>query len=478
MSTQGIATATGLSVATGSMGVITPVPTDYVAIYRLDGTDSISRVGGDDFRLGKECDVPKCSMFDGSTQYYNADADASIFNGLQTGFSVSFWVNISGNGTDKEIIGVGSSAAGNDGFYIRVLASGVIQVASNGSFTNSTGTVNNGKWRHVVVQYTGTDRKWYIDGVLDTTTTSTFNTLAPSTFKIGVNSFVSSAWMNGMIDNVRVYDRILTDPEIMALCMNTCDYRPEMDDSGAIGVWNAQDQTTITTVTGVSQWDNLVAGGVHLKQATANNQPSASNTNTNNIFYIENDNSVNKQYFKTDPNAFDIGTSGELTVVHDMNIISNADLQSAIWNANATNPLLFSSNNAAAFDGQLRSNNLAVANVSATSPPYTGFHMWSAVVSKGGSGNQNLLELFHNGTSQGQTGPGNTNNLTQLQTLAVFVRELGERVLTAGMSNIFISASTDQATRQKLEGVVAWRNGAQASLPGGHPYQTVPPERG
>jgi hypothetical protein len=446
-------------------GDLDPVP-DYVAIFRLDGTDSIPRVGGDDFRLGKECPIPKASMFDGSTQYFNADAYASIFTGLQTGFSVSAWVNTLNTSSDGEIMGAGASAAGNNGFYIRILSGGLIQVSSDGNFNNSTGaTVNDGVWHHIVITYDGTDIRYYIDGALDSTVTSTFNTLAPTTFKIGVNSFASTAYQDGRLDNIRVYDRVLDLTDVQAIEAYQCDYRSETDDTSAIDVYNAQDSTTITEAASlVSQWDSLVSGGINMTEAT--NKPSTGNFGVNNINYIEADGVADKLTAASQ----DIGTTGNVMFVFDSNIGTVTGQNESIVSRDGTTNIRFKANNASEFRGIVDTN--AATNVAATGFPYSGYNLWSIVYDFSNS----TLSLYHNGTLEASTSDY-TTKLDQTANFLAFVDSTGANFLDCGMSNIVITNSVDATTRQNHEGVIAWRNGQQASLDASHPYKTIPPER-
>ena len=91
---------------------------------------------------------------------------------------------------------------------------------TNNPGATSTTNINNGAWHHLVgVRRDGTDLRLYVDGVLestatDTTTGDTTNDLA---IGIGARRTTAAGPFNGLIDEVRVYNRALTPAEIKRL---------------------------------------------------------------------------------------------------------------------------------------------------------------------------------------------------------------------------------------------------------------------
>lgn len=73
----------------------------------------------------------------------------------------------------------------------------------------------NSAWHHVVGSQTGTTTKLYIDGVLCRTATST--AIGNSTGTVEIGRFNSGYYYNGTIDDVRVYNRALSDAEVLGL---------------------------------------------------------------------------------------------------------------------------------------------------------------------------------------------------------------------------------------------------------------------
>ncbi len=81
--------------------------------------------------------------------------------------------------------------------------------------------VGDGTWRHVVITYTSGEHKLYVDGKLeasDTTTgTTTDNATGSMPLYLGAWGGDGGAYSTALIDDVRVYDHVLTEGEVKAL---------------------------------------------------------------------------------------------------------------------------------------------------------------------------------------------------------------------------------------------------------------------
>ncbi|UCG48833.1 MAG: LamG domain-containing protein, partial [Phycisphaerales bacterium] len=76
----------------------------------------------------------------------------------------------------------------------------------------------NGVWHHVAGTYDGANLKVYVDGALQATT-AYVGSIASSTYAVNIarNSQVTGRFYAGAVDDVRIYDRALTDAEVAAL---------------------------------------------------------------------------------------------------------------------------------------------------------------------------------------------------------------------------------------------------------------------
>ncbi|MFZ0033784.1 MAG: LamG domain-containing protein, partial [Sedimentisphaerales bacterium] len=73
-------------------------------------------------------------------------------------------------------------------------------------------------WHHVAGTYDGNEVKLYIDGVLKATTAHS-GTIGTNTYNvnIGTNSQYPERLYNGLIDDVRIYDKALSQAEIASI---------------------------------------------------------------------------------------------------------------------------------------------------------------------------------------------------------------------------------------------------------------------
>ena len=116
------------------LGYSDPVP-GWLINYELDGKDpSLTRVGGDDFRIAPACPEAIGSFFDGSTQYYTS-SDFALLNNIQSEFTVSFWYN-----SLNTAVKVAFRAFGASTFQVFNQASGVLSFFMGGAGNSTTST--------------------------------------------------------------------------------------------------------------------------------------------------------------------------------------------------------------------------------------------------------------------------------------------------------------------------------------------------
>jgi len=157
---------------------------------------------------------------------YQSIADASCPNLEMSGsFTVSVWA--------KPTNTAGSWATGymlskrlftpDRGYYL-ALSGGVNPIFyAAGLTTNvqvvSTGAVANGNWYHIVGVYdsVNTKLKIFLDSVKTEVTASGAITDSNSIFYIGLNSNNTAEGFDGEIDDVAVFNRALTDAEVLSI---------------------------------------------------------------------------------------------------------------------------------------------------------------------------------------------------------------------------------------------------------------------
>ncbi len=154
---------------------------------------------------------------DGVDDYVDCGNSASF--DIADEITLSAWINTSDTGNDEHNPFVGK---GDHAYAIKHSDNNNIQffIYDSGWFTVnvSAGESFNGDWRHVSGTYDGSELKIYLDGGIRATTVHTGAIeIGTENLTIGTNSEESGRFYNGFIDDVRVYNRALSDGEILYL---------------------------------------------------------------------------------------------------------------------------------------------------------------------------------------------------------------------------------------------------------------------
>ncbi len=203
-------------------------------------------------------------QFDGSS----TSIDCGIDNrGITNAVSVSAWIRTTEQQYGQWVAGQYDGPFADNGYLISI---GDVDNNSLGrvAFSGRDGTgiyqrsgfsstlVNDGAWHCLVGSAGNNEWKIYVDGSLESTSlpgSTTFNLgTAFNPFTIGRISSTNlpPLWMNGDIDNVRVYNRVLTECEIDSLCpqIPIVSVKNEVFLTGQLQLYPnpAQDQVVIT----------------------------------------------------------------------------------------------------------------------------------------------------------------------------------------------------------------------------------------
>ena len=74
-----------------------------------------------------------------------------------------------------------------------------------------------GQWVHIAVTFDGTTAKGYINGVKTVEGAFTFGSDREAPIQFGADTFGGGNAYNGALDEIRLYDVVLTDAEVAAL---------------------------------------------------------------------------------------------------------------------------------------------------------------------------------------------------------------------------------------------------------------------
>ena len=159
-------------------------------------------------------------VFDGT----NGQGTSSInLTTMNDGGSLEIWCKITDTSGYRHIGGWRST---NFAFYMLLLYSnGQVEARAKSSSGNLVDIVTSdygtsfwaNNWNHIVLTDSGSDNKtrFYLNGSLVATSTSTLNTLPSNTlFELMKTANLSSATAAGKLSQVRVYDDTLSDSEV------------------------------------------------------------------------------------------------------------------------------------------------------------------------------------------------------------------------------------------------------------------------
>jgi endonuclease/exonuclease/phosphatase family metal-dependent hydrolase len=157
------------------------------------------------------------------------------------GYAISAWVNFTQTGPSG-----GEVASMGDSYALRVQPTGEVKsFFYNGTYENialSTVRANNGAWRHLVGQYTGSAVEVYIDGTLAgsraLTGSGTIQYSLGTGFTLGRHgNGGSNHFFKGALDQVRVYGRSLSAAEIQSLTAEPPP-TPQTETTFTVLTWN------------------------------------------------------------------------------------------------------------------------------------------------------------------------------------------------------------------------------------------------
>ncbi|MBI2624578.1 LamG domain-containing protein [Candidatus Parcubacteria bacterium] len=188
--------------------------------------------------------------FDGSDDYVNAGTNSSL--NVTTGWTASFWFKANAiHDTNNYIFSRRDSADGSGySCYINNTNDRLRCLVYDGTTVvgddDTTTTIVPGRWYHGAATYNGSNTlRVYINGVQEATETATVSLPTETvSFLIGIyNSLAAEYDFNGLIDEVRIYNRALTAQEVKQLYLagaahvNTSQ-NIRFRDSSLVGEWS------------------------------------------------------------------------------------------------------------------------------------------------------------------------------------------------------------------------------------------------
>jgi len=173
--------------------------------------------------------------------YIDVDHNSS-FSGITDGFTLSVWTTYQNHSSNSRLIEIGNPDGNSKGITVNVNSdsknwSGYIWTGPNGGIgiPNPNQVVEEDVWIHLILTFdfiTG-DSKIYIDGTLVGEKSvenyvNYFNTydLSDRTFNIGRKTETAFDPWKGKIDDIAIWNRVLTEVEITTISDPTFELNP------------------------------------------------------------------------------------------------------------------------------------------------------------------------------------------------------------------------------------------------------------
>ena len=199
--------ATGVFDPTADYRVMTEIGGYLYTDYDFDNTKYIT------FGWAPEETFERSIFFDPANAHYVDMEDALDLDPDGNGFTVSAWINRTGNSENKSILSK-RDVSYTEGYDLKITSTGDVQMSwKNGGTQSITSDVPipEDEWHQVAVIYGSGTANLYIDGVLEKTETATAPIGTSQSFFIAAaGKSTPTAHFHGSIDEVRVWDIALT----------------------------------------------------------------------------------------------------------------------------------------------------------------------------------------------------------------------------------------------------------------------------
>ena len=149
-------------------------------------------------------------------EYIDLATNPTAFNfDSDSNFSICTWIKIEETIVDWTAFINNWNGFGTGGYYLGFTPTQQIRWNVNGDFPVDSDPVQTGVWIHVAVTYDGFNANLWLDGVLVGSETNSVPIVAsPLPFTVGAQADVPTNIFPGVIDEILIYERVLTGDEI------------------------------------------------------------------------------------------------------------------------------------------------------------------------------------------------------------------------------------------------------------------------
>ncbi len=209
--------------------------------------------------------VSSALQFDGADDYITIADNAQLSGSSGVDFTWSFWFNPdSVPGVEYYLLTKSQSAGFKDYEFMYRADQTVSFYYENGGSNDgpclcaTTSTFNTGEWNHIAASFDGGSRelKIYVNGVFENSYSLTYDLPdGTGSLQLGQRAYTAGTYnFDGAMDDVRIYDRVLTDTEVAYLYSST---------KNLIAYWK-MDETSGTSTEDSSGYDHTgtLSGGL------------------------------------------------------------------------------------------------------------------------------------------------------------------------------------------------------------------------
>ncbi|MEW5805435.1 MAG: LamG-like jellyroll fold domain-containing protein [Patescibacteria group bacterium] len=189
--------------------------------YDYSGNNNTGTLtNGPTWQTSTNCKKGGCLLFDGVDDYVMASDSPSL--DITPNFSTGAWIKADLFPTFSSILSKafqGSATTFNYGFwsYSGGTVRGAIGDGINYNLGDYSSSLSTGQWYYVIFTVDGSKLKLFINGQLDRSTLQTV-TPAVNNYNVYIGSDSSNSYrFDGTIDEVRIYNRALSEAEIKAI---------------------------------------------------------------------------------------------------------------------------------------------------------------------------------------------------------------------------------------------------------------------
>jgi len=216
---------------------------DLIGWWKLDETSGL--IAADSSVFGNDGTLPNMAgnewtngVVDGALEFDGTDDYVSVPNSsslqLTSALTMAGWIKADswGSGTDVDIIA--RKGEDNPNNYQLAIADGLATLYlddGDGSGYRGDTLLNTGQWYHVAATWDGSTVRVYVDGVLDNDPPDLHgNNISTDTRAFYIGGRSGTDLLDGILDDIRVYNRALSEAEIKNLVTRPKAWNPNPTD--------------------------------------------------------------------------------------------------------------------------------------------------------------------------------------------------------------------------------------------------------